>query len=268
MTMPPEHPDFEDLSAFHDGEAPEWADHLAGCASCRDDLRRLTALSEAVGRVPLAAGDPGDTYDPVARAVAASRASDTSPTPGIPLRGPLGPSAEPGRSGPGRRRQWVLGASVAAVLAVTIAIGATVAGKEPQREVPRDTLSADGARRTAGAAAGRGGSVIEGGDLGEISDRAALVSRVGADLVRGNRDRPAQPPSPSPATGAPVGPPCEVEARADPGARGELVYRATGVEAGTPAVVLAFASADASGRVTVEARALSGCRVLLQGSIP
>lgn len=261
MTMRPGHPDFEDLSAFHDGEAPEWADHLAGCASCRDDLHQLTTLSDAVGQVSLAADDPDDKYDPLARALAAPRESNTT----------LGPRAEPGPAHPRRRRQWVLGVSTAAVLAVSIAIGATVASKDPQREMTTHALSPSGGRPTAGAAAGRSGSVVEGGDLGEISDRATLVTRVGADLSTAKRARPAQAPASatSPAPGPPaVGPTCEIEARADPGDRGELVYQATAVEGGTPAVVLAFASGDGSGTVTVEARALSDCRVLLQGSIP
>ena len=32
-----EHPEFEDLSAFVDGEAPEWQDHVDSCAACRAD---------------------------------------------------------------------------------------------------------------------------------------------------------------------------------------------------------------------------------------
>jgi len=61
--------------------------------------------------------------------------------------------------------------------------------------------------------------------------------------------------------------PCEVEARAGPGDHGEIVYQASAEEAGVPAVVLAFRSAEGSGSITVEMRARSDCRLLLQGAI-
>ena len=33
--MTAKHADFDALSAFVDGEAPEWADHVAACPRCR-----------------------------------------------------------------------------------------------------------------------------------------------------------------------------------------------------------------------------------------
>ena len=42
------HPDFEALSAHHDGEAPEVAAHVADCAACRTTLRWLRATTALV----------------------------------------------------------------------------------------------------------------------------------------------------------------------------------------------------------------------------
>src|SRR5687767_4425470 len=46
--MTDKHADFEALSAFVDGEAPEWADHVAGCPECRAAAAELRALSAKV----------------------------------------------------------------------------------------------------------------------------------------------------------------------------------------------------------------------------
>ncbi|MDP1806956.1 MAG: hypothetical protein Q8K72_17405, partial [Acidimicrobiales bacterium] len=46
--MTAEHADFEALSAFVDGEAPEWAEHVAGCPRCRATAAELRALSARV----------------------------------------------------------------------------------------------------------------------------------------------------------------------------------------------------------------------------
>jgi len=293
MTMSPDHPDFEDLSAFHDGEAPEWADHLAGCGSCRSTLAELVTLSEAVARVSLPARpagpatEPGDDHsDAVARALfsaqgaaraqdsaqGAARAQDSAQGAARAQDSDGGLESTTG-SGTGKRhrRQWVLGVSTAAVLVLSIAIGVTVASKGPHQEMTRDALSADGTRTTAKPAEGTGpGTVMAGGDLGEIPDRAALVARVGADLRAKSQARAAQGAPPAPAAApVPTAPrPCETEARADPGDRGELIYQASAVEAGAPAVVLAFGSGQGSPTITVEARARSDCRLLLQGAIP
>ena len=48
-----EHPEFEDLSAFVDGEAPQWLGHVDSCPTCRADVDRLRAVAAVVGqRVP------------------------------------------------------------------------------------------------------------------------------------------------------------------------------------------------------------------------
>jgi hypothetical protein len=55
MNVSSEHPDFDALSAHHDGEAPEWATHVAGCAACQATLGRLRAISALVGGPVIAA---------------------------------------------------------------------------------------------------------------------------------------------------------------------------------------------------------------------
>ncbi len=55
------HPDFDALSAHHDGEAPEWGPHVADCAECRGTLywlRMTTAL--VASPVPPVAADVRD----------------------------------------------------------------------------------------------------------------------------------------------------------------------------------------------------------------
>ncbi|HWC12607.1 MAG TPA: hypothetical protein VG455_15465 [Acidimicrobiales bacterium] len=80
MTMD-DHPSFEDLSAYHDGEAPELAAHVAGCEACGATVAELVALSAAVAEPLPSTGMPGGDpdADPVSRAVAASSAG---PRPG------------------------------------------------------------------------------------------------------------------------------------------------------------------------------------------
>ncbi len=280
--MNPDHPRFEDLSAHHDGEAPEWVEHLAGCESCQGLLGELAALSEAVAREspPQLTGNNCD--DAVTRAVAAAE-----PHAGTVFGHEAGISFghEAGISfgheaGPERRRRWVLAAGAAAVLVISIGVGAVVASKGPHRQMTRDalgTVAPQGNRPTAGTSAD---AVVVAGDLGDIRDRAALVARVGTDLranAQGQRQAavPNASPAPSPgaadssgrSSGAEGTRPCEVEARGDPGDRGEVVYQATAEEAGTPAMVLAFRSTQEPASITVEMRARSDCRLLLQGAI-
>ena len=283
------HPGFDDLSAYHDGEAPEWAAHVAGCAPCRnrlDDLARLTALigddtvvgdtvggDDVVGDdVPAAADSGGVTDDPVSRAVAGTRtvAGDR----------PAPPPIEP--------RRWWVGASVAAVLLITVSMGALVAGLFDR---PATTTAvgpgAGGAEARSDAAQATADTVITAGELGEIADRAALVAQVRADLDAARRlaqeqaapaaDAPVSAPSVPEDTSAEenTGPPgtpqgsvpCEAVARGGPGNRGPVIYQATAERDGVPAVVLGFGPPPGSEAVIVEARARSDCRLLLQGAI-
>ncbi len=271
--MNPDHPSFEDLSAHYDGEAPEWAEHVAGCASCTSRLGELTTLTDTIAQAP-PGRVPGDEHgDPVARAI------ETADTPFGHGAGQGGGtrSGDPVRKGEQRRR-WVLAASAAAVVIVSIAIGAVVASKGPHRQMTRDALAPSAPERsdraTGGGVDAAAVAVVVGGELGMVPDRAALVTRVAADLRAGEQRRSAAAPDspvpapPAPAQGVVGARPCEGEARGDPGDRGEVVYQATAEEAGMSAVVLAFRSVQGPDSVTVELRARSDCRLLLQGAIP
>lgn len=268
--MNPDHPSFEDLSAHYDGEAPEWAEHVAGCASCTSRLGELTTLTDTIAQAPpgRVSGDAPD--DPVARALASAGTAFGHGT----GQGGGTRSGDHVRKGEQRRR-WVLAASTAAVVVVSIAIGAVVASKGPHRQMTRDALAPSTPERSDRATGGgvdtAADAVVVGGDLGMIPDRAALVKRVAADLRADGQRRSATTPDssgPVPAQGVVGTRPCEVEARGDPGDRGEVVYQATAEEAGMSAVVLAFRSVQGPDSVTVELRARSDCRLLFQGAIP
>ncbi len=304
--MNPGHPGFEELSAYHDGEAPQWADHVTACAPCRNRVAELADLSGLVAQIgppthgvaPPAPERPSDRGarpstgdDAVGRAVAAvapdSRgiAADPSPERADTQRGES-PEPDTRLEDPPEPRRWWMGASVAAMLVFTVAVGALVASRSDRPSTSTAVGPGAGNRTTAeaDAAGGAGGagtpSVIVAGDLGEIGDRAALVARVRAGLDAARTSTPGQdqaaapgaaaaPASPeSLATSAPGDPaPCEPEARRGPGERGAVIYQATAEKDGTPAVVLAFGPPREPDPVTVEVRARSDCRLLLQGAI-
>ena len=297
-----DHPSFEDLSAYHDGEAPEWAAHVGACPACRDTVAALSSLSAAVaGRTSADAGhnsaDAGhtsaDAGDPVARAVAAAAQgsdvgdirADAPPTAAPPPR----PTPLPSRA------RW-LAAAAAAAAVVVVAVGLTVVLR--RSNTPDSTTTAAGpARNTQEAApeAAVGGpapaadsaagapTAVVGGDLGDIRDPATLLAKVGPLLSsgrglagEGGADAPAAPPVRSSVPGFADVPepgvvgtrPCETEARAGQPALGDVLYVATANSAGTPAVVLAFAPASGTGRVTVAMLATADCRLLFQATTP
>ncbi|MDQ6726492.1 MAG: hypothetical protein M3066_10065, partial [Actinomycetota bacterium] len=98
MTTPP---DDEALSAFADGEAPEWAAHVTACPSCRAAVEALRAVQAAVA-APIAPPDPGERDRAIAAAVAAG-ARRREPVEGTAARGH-------------RPARWLVPASIAAVL--------------------------------------------------------------------------------------------------------------------------------------------------------
>src|SRR4051794_305266 len=76
-----EHPDTEALSAYFDGEAPEWDEHVRSCAECR---RRL----DAFGQVRAAIVGPVSTADAERRegAIAGALKADKPPARTRPTR--------------------------------------------------------------------------------------------------------------------------------------------------------------------------------------
>jgi hypothetical protein len=262
------HPSFEDLSAYHDGEAPEWAPHVAACAECRRRLDQLAALTAAVARPLEAAADgAGDPVadvpgDPVARALATAAAGDR---PVGPAQGPTAPppSAHPGR---GRWLTWVTAASAAAVLVLAFGVLAVVTRSTGDGTTGSALTEGDRPTAVSGptaadqAAPAPPPSAVAGGDLGEIADAATLVLRV-RPSVGAAREAAAVPRV--------VGTyPCETEARAADPALGPVVYHATARVRGAPVVVLAFAPPGQPSPLTVQARAQADCRLLLSASSP
>lgn len=318
------HPSFEHLSAYHDGEAPEWAAHVEACAICRSSVDELATLSAYVAG-PVPASDPtvgldSTGPDPVARALAAGLVEartgagpgdlplarpGAAPAASIPVplppyrRTPVPPAPGPDRS---RWMGWMTVASAAAVVLLVVGMLALMTrgggGGDTTTTALDDRAESDSSVRqpesaapgVAGPGAGTGSrtdidGAVFGGDLGEVPDAAALVTRAGLDL-RAGRDRLASdaqastaPPVTSrggqgilpadPATPGVVGTrPCEMQARDRNGDLGPVVYYATATRTGVPAVVLGFAAGGGTGPVTAQVLAQADCRLLLSASLP
>lgn len=278
------HPDDELLSATLDGEGdPATAAHLRGCDGC---LARLDALDRVRRLVAAASGPapPGVADRAVAAAAAAwdeersgrgapaaTRAAGGRPDDTIvPLR--RRPPRWVGAGREGRRAPgWAIGA-VAALVAAVVLVPVLLRDSGPGER----TASAPTKGAATTAEAGVDAAVIDGGELGPLSDPAALRHRLqqalggdaGPEAVEGRPSSdddlttaaPAAP-SPSPAaTGdedadvarqaAGGSPPvaCRDAVRAQVGDRlGPLVYAATLRWQGTDAVVLAYRLVDRSG---------------------
>jgi len=250
----------EALSAFLDGEAPEWAAHLEGCARCRAEVSRLREVATAVARPvpPL----PASLVDrAVARALGAAEPGSTAGAPG----------PAPGRPVVGRRRRsgatlvGLASGSIAAVLLAVLAAFAVFEGGDDKQVdtalAPPPEAAQD--RATTGAA----GGPVSGGDLGEVGDAGALAGRLrgripgtgGAPTAMAAAAEEAGRGSASSRAAPAMGPaaPCEAAARAAAPDLGPLVYVADGRSEGRPVVVLGFAGA---GPVTLLVLTTDGCR--------
>ncbi len=160
-SSPSGHPDFETLSAHVDGEAPEVAAHVAGCAECRTKVKWLrTAIALVATPVPPADASAreqalaraGDAFDRRPAVVAdAANAGREAAASGVSPRAPsasdraaagaagrrsesAGPPPAPVPIGAGRRGRarggsglWVGLGSVAA-LVVAVLVGVTALG--------------------------------------------------------------------------------------------------------------------------------------------
>jgi hypothetical protein len=291
-----DHPSFEDLSAYHDGEAPEWAAHVAACKVCQQTVAALSALTAAVAEPPSAAagasllGSDAMGDDPVARAVAsASGGLDSDDARAAPSPSPA--TAPPPSPSPSRGRWLVAAAGAAAVVMVVVGLtvvlrrsnepdSTTTAAGRPQRSELNAPESAVGGP---GPAADSAATAVVGGDLGEIGDAATLLAKVAPVLSSGRSAAgeggagvPAAPPVRSSVPGVVDVPeprvvgtrPCEIEARAGQPALGDVVYVATARSAEAPAVVLGFAPASGAGPVTVAMLTTSDCRLLFRATTP
>jgi hypothetical protein len=172
------HADFEALSAYVDGEAPEWADHVAGCPACRaaaDEIRSVvSAVATPVDRRP-----PADRDAAIAAAMGAFSTGPEAPAGDDRPR----PRLAPERPAPTRRwgsRPWAMPAVAAAIVAVLGFSGLVVTSHRSSRNsaetVAGGTFAGDA---KAGGAAGVAAAAptVPPADLGDIPDAATLRSR-------------------------------------------------------------------------------------------
>jgi len=177
------HPSDEELSAHLDGEAPEFGDHVAGCPACRGRLDALRGVATLIATPP-PPPDAARRDDAIAAAL-----------------------ARPARS---NRRLALVAAAAAIVLVAGIATplllrggghrtttALSTANKDASGTAAGESQVAAGAagesRAAAGSAASPAVSPVDGGDLGDQSDPAAL----GALVARAAPAPPASFAAPS-----------------------------------------------------------------------
>ena len=276
--MSSDHPDFEALSAYLDGEAPEWAPHVAGCGACQATVGDLRAVARAVGA-------------PVEPAAAAAREHAVSVAMGgvvelRPAQDPILRAAQHPIPHPARRRgqaRWMLPAVAALVLVVAGLSG--LAAMSDRSSTERRTLAGPALESgpTADSFAALPQSPLT--DLGDVPDAATLLARARPALAAkdaagsGAASAAAAPtsPGPTPAAGerlgvpAPATPgtrPCEEQARARQPLLGPVVYFATARRQDVPAVVLGFSTGPAPAPVTLLLLAQDGCAEMLRVAVP
>lgn len=263
-----DHPDFEALSAYYDGEAPELSGHVEQCDICGATLAGLPTLTDAVASAP----EPTE-------GAAANRMIDRALA--------TGDDAEPKTSRVlplhRERSRWVGIASVAAVAVLAVGVVGLLArgggsGTKSETAARPASTSPSQAALAAPQAGAATASPVNGGDVGEIRDGSELGLKV-APALRETR-APAVPDNPvvaAPSDAAPgatatareVGTmACELQARAaDPGA-GALVYVADATRDGTPAKVLAFAPPEGGRPISLFLMAQDGCGLLARATLP
>jgi hypothetical protein len=262
MSEHAEHADLEALSAFVDGEAPEWADHVAGCEACAGSVAALRAVARAVAT-------PVDVPDRMVRerAIAAALAG---PEPVANVRR--------SRRSPGIPTRWLVPAVAAMILfLVGGAAVVTMGGRRSSNETATVSAPESSSKFSAGSGAAADSSAAPGPvtDLGDVPDAATLAARARPGLTSRTASgaagaataTPAAPsglaaPVPAPAV---VGTrPCEEQARARQPSLGPVVYFATARRGSVPAVVLGFSTGPDPAQVTLLMLAQDGCGELLR----
>jgi hypothetical protein len=301
--MTDRHADFEALSAYVDGEAPEWAAHVADCPSCAASADALRAVAGAVAA-------PVEPAPAAVREAALSAALDGGTAGGNRLI----PAA-------GDRRRVPVGLLLGAVAAMFLVIAGitavlsssggsskgrtTVAGPPLEAIRPPDVGAGAAANSTAGGPTADNTALSPPTDLGDVPDAATLLARARPSLAAGAQSRAgnagastnsgaasaatgaagtvAPPATPSPvipgATGGAGGAavlapqvagtrPCEEQARARQPSLGPVVYFATARSRGAPAVVLGFSTGPDPAAVTLLMLAQDGCGELFRAVGP
>jgi hypothetical protein len=305
--MTAKHADFEALSAFVDGEAPEWADHVAGCPQCRATAAELRALS---ARVAAPAGPAPAAQREAAIAAALDAAGLASPA-------DARADAKVTRLERRRERSWAMPAAAAVVVGLLGLSGVVLTA---DRSTDESTATFAGpALDSKAESTASGAPQAPVGDLGDVADAATLRSRAfgvapplaatGATAGRSASssnsgaasDAPATATNPG-STGAAVTPnvasggsslnattgaatggsggsatniapnavsgrPCEAQARSREPGLGPVTYFATARQGAVPAYVLGFSSPTGP-TVTLLMLAQDGCRELLRSAGP
>lgn len=282
------HADLEAISAYVDGEAPEWADHIAACAECRETAATLRAVAVAVGR-PVDAPSAADRD----RAIAAAMHAVPGP---VPLDGPGSDRHDAQRARFARRRPprpWVMPAVAAAVVGLLAASGlvlssdrsadetTTLAGPTAESDARAPDLFESGGGVAAAAPA------APPADLGDLPDAATLRARAlgGPSGVQASPSASSGAASDTPPSGglAPtttltqrpaariVGTrPCEEQARTREPTLGPVVYFATARRGQVAGFVLGFGAVGSTtgSPVTLLLLAQDGCGELLRAPGP
>jgi hypothetical protein len=261
------HPTDEQLSASLDGHDDGATAHALACETCQARLAELRAVMALVAAVP--------PVDEVARERALAAALDTPMAPDIGLT-PINQSRLRG----GRAGLWL--AAAAAVVLVLLAVPLLTRNDGDNQVAGRDaTETAD---KSGPGAGGLSTAVVrDGGDLGDFSDPSKLRDALAPALdeaptvsgaAAGGTSDAASPTttttsprvnSPAALSGSAAGPVCaDVVARDYGGGLGPLVYMASVRWNRTPAVVLAYQVAGASGGLDhrVYVLATNGCALL------
>lgn len=167
------HADFDALSAYVDGEAPEWADHVEGCPRCRATAAELRALSATVGA-------------PVEPPPAAQRDAAIAAALGV-VEVEAGAGAGPAVAAPRRieqqrlaRRRWSPGSwalpAVAAVVVALLGLSGVILAANRSTDENATTFAGPALDSKAeSSVAGAPGAPV--GDLGDVPDAATLRAR-------------------------------------------------------------------------------------------
>ena len=180
--MTAKHADFDALSAFVDGEAPEWADHVAACPRCRATAAELRALSAKVG----APADPPPAAQREAAIAAALGVAEVDVDEGAGEGAAAGRRLEPAvaaRRELARERSrsrwasqpWAMPA-IAAVVLACVGFAGVILSSTRSTDHEATTLAGPALdAKTESAVAGAPNAPV--GDLGDVPDAATLRAR-------------------------------------------------------------------------------------------
>jgi hypothetical protein len=303
MSTSAEHADWEALSAYVDGEAPEWADHVAGCPACQATAEEIRALVASV-RQPVEPPAASDRDATIAAALAASSpgAADVPLPPPVDLSRPRLAPERPvtGRSRPSKPWAWV---AVAAVVVGVLGFSGMLLSSSRTSDHETATLderSLDGAKAGGESGVAAAAPQVAPTDLGDVRDAATLKARFqtaspvaapalsrtsddaagGVSGVTGNASGGAGaavsnvvPPTTTltqrPAARNVVGTrPCEEQIRGRNPGLGEVTYFATARQGTVEAYVLGFATGPPPAQVTLLLLARTDCAELVRAAVP